>query len=206
MKKFINKNAYLNYCKILVFMFFLNSCQKSDNDKPKQQDVKLTNDIEIIDEFVKINVDAEVDEFFSIVSKVEVFSYLDRNKWLPEDRENFLNDNLKEIKNIYIRNHIKLNKDQIKKMQQSIKHGYESPAEGCFNPRHLVMFYNKNNKIIGNIEICFDCNNIQSSESTKKFAENTLSLTQLFKEFGITYFKDTKEEMEEYYKTINTKN
>ncbi len=61
-----------------------------------------------------------------------------------------------------------------KKLFEKIPGGGSS----CFFPRHTILFYDKNNKVIGFIEICFECDMVLSSPNLKKMVEGN------FKEGG----------------------
>ena len=60
----------------------------------------------------------------------------------------------------------------------------------CYDPRHSILFYNEKDEIFGYIEICFECNRVESTSNLKFISECALSQEELFKEFGITYFND----------------
>ncbi|MDP2388028.1 MAG: hypothetical protein Q8M29_16760 [Bacteroidota bacterium] len=54
-----------------------------------------------------------------------------------------------------------------KKVFQKIPGGGSS----CFFPRHTILFYDKSNKVIGFVEVCFECDMVLSSSNLKKFFE-----------------------------------
>jgi len=61
-----------------------------------------------------------------------------------------------------------------KKVFQKIPGGGSS----CFFPRHTILFYNKNDLVIGFMEVCFECDMVLTSANLKKLYEGN------FKEDG----------------------
>lgn len=110
---------------------------------------------------------------------------------------NYIKDNNIEIKEKYVRNRIILNQNQINKLKSELENYQPEnivPA-ACYMPRHVLIFTNAKNEIFGYIEICFTCGNAQSSKNLKFLVRRALEKEKLFKEFGITYFEDTEEEI-----------
>jgi hypothetical protein len=142
-----------------------------------------------------------LDSIFNQTKKIEIIAFYDRDKWEREDYSN-ITDNIKEnkveIKEKYLRNRIILDDSQIKKLKKGL-----SSCEpvyiisDCYLPRHAIIFYDKNDNIFGFIELCFDCNGYISSPNLKFLSDCALRQEDLFKEFGITYFSDTEQEMKE---------
>lgn len=149
----------------------------------------------------------EIDSFFNEVKQVDVYAYFNRTLWEEEDRKdyrhftNFENNDVL-IKEKYLKNKISLSKDQINKLRENFKDCYDGITEACYDPRHLFVFYNSKNQIIGHIEICFECSNIDCSDNLVKFASCALYSKHLLQEFGITYFEDTEKDIEDYHKRI----
>jgi hypothetical protein len=175
---------------ILLIVFF--SCNKQDKQTNHKIESEKTEDLEF--EIVKpADLEKNVDDFFKNVSKIELLAYLDRNKWdkldNPDYRNpNYIKNNKFEIKEKYLRNKIVLTKNQILMLQNGFKEGYYEVAAACYDPRHAIIFYDKNNVIIGNIEICFECNNVSSSKNLYSIGKTASNQLDLFKKFGITYF------------------
>lgn len=137
----------------------------------------------------------EINTIFEKIKQVEILAYLDRNLWDKEDNPNyfklnFIEKNGKfEINRKYIKNKIILNKSQLTIFKENLsKCKTEDWSAACFDPRHLIIFYDQNDKIYGYIELCFDCNRSKSSENLQLISECALGLEDTFKEFGITYF------------------
>jgi len=41
---------------------------------------------------------------------------------------------------------------------------YETSKNGCYKPHNAILFYDKNDKLLAYIELCFDCNRIKYSD------------------------------------------
>ena len=57
-------------------------------------------------------------------------------------------------------------------------------GSSCFFPRHTILFYDKNDKVIGFMEVCFECDMVLTSGNLKKLFEGN------FKEDGDTKLKE----------------
>ncbi len=70
-------------------------------------------------------------------------------------------------------------------------------VQGCYFPRHAIVFLDSNNRVIDFFEICFECNSYVTKD---KLLENSLSkcnnqlslIKKYFEQIGITHWKDTK--------------
>lgn len=64
-------------------------------------------------------------------------------------------------------------------------------AKGCYMPRNAIIFLDKNQKILGYIEICFECLNYRTSDEALTIgsycSEKYDLIKAVFKESGITY-------------------
>ncbi len=66
---------------------------------------------------------------------------------------------------------IDLNQEQIKELTASlqkvtvIEYGNQDSASGCFIPHHFVRYYDNEDKLIGDIELCFCCEGIMAYPS-----------------------------------------
>lgn len=146
---------------------------------------------------------SEIDLIFEQTKKIDLLAFYDRDQWEKEDypshsyKVNYLKNNKVNIKEKYLRNKITLNQIQIGKLKDSLESC--KPQDGvamCYMPRHSLIFYDNNDKIFGYIEICFDCNRTESSKNLEFLSDCVLWQKELFKEFGITYFNETEEEIE----------
>ncbi len=143
-----------------------------------------------------------LDSIFNQTKKIEIIAFYDRDKWNREDRftdVNYIRNNNIEIKEKYVRNRILLNQDQINKLKSEFENCKSEDFESadCYWPRHVLIFTNTKNEIFGYIEICFSCGNSESSKNLKFLERCVLKQEKLFKEFGITYFEETEEEIKD---------
>lgn len=79
------------------------------------------------------------------------------------------------------------------------KHCYANArtVQGCYFPRHAIVFLDSNNRVIDFFEICFECNSYVTKD---KLLENSLSkcnnqlslIKKYFEQIGITHWKDTE--------------
>ena len=135
------KIRFLTVRKLVIKVFFifsilLSSCATNKNDK------------------------IEIKSLFNQTKKIEIYAYLDQNRWEKKDRNEYLKANtINDIPSKYLRNKIVLNHNQIKKLEKELiksNQKIEGRAD-CFDPRHTIVFYNENDNILGNIELCFQC-------------------------------------------------
>ena len=192
---------------VFILLFVIISCKNNEDNDFKEN-------VTIEENIPKKPIDNEtlnqIETFFKNVSKIEIYSYLDRNKWDNNDNKDFrhftsFKDGKINIKNEYIKEKIYLDQNQILKVKEVFKAGSfndDDLTAMCYDPRHLLVFYNSKNEIIAYIEICFDCFNFDSSKNVEMFAEFAFNLLPYLKEFGIKYYKDTKQDIEDYYKRI----
>lgn len=140
-----------------------------------------------------------IDSIFDQTSKIEIYAYLDYNKWDKNDKKGIVNSGEISISDSYLRNKIFLTKKQTIDLKNSLLKTNEKIQEraDCYDPRHTIVFYNHQNKILGFINLCFSCNNSESSENLVFLSDKMLFQDDLFKDFGITYFEETEEEKKE---------
>ncbi len=167
----------MNVKLIFALLILLSSCATNKNDK------------------------IEIKSLFNQTKKIEIYAYLDQNRWEKKDRNEYLKANtINDIPSKYLRNKIVLNHNQIKKLEKELiksKQKIEDRAD-CFDPRHTIVFYNENENILGDIELCFQCSRASSSKKLKTLEDKMLFQRKLFQEFGISYFEETKEEQEDF--------
>ena len=117
------------------------------------------------------------------VAKVTVFSHASGNQLQavnpknPTDKLFLVTDSLAIVNTKYCPpNSADLSRAEIdslyavfnnKKVFQKIPGGGSS----CFFPRHTILFYDKSNKVMGFIEVCFECDMVLTSANLKKFFE-----------------------------------
>jgi len=144
-----------------------------------------------------------VDDAFLSAERIEIWSYPNREIWHREGVDN--TGALKELKiengkvNIEknnIKEKIILSKEQIEKIYQTLYDNkicdYESVA-ACYQPRHLIVFFNSEDKVFNALEICLSCTQIQSINEFNypNLCDTKMDkLEEVFKSFGIKYFDE----------------
>lgn len=142
----------------------------------------------------------KVDDFFSKVNKVEIVSYPSRTNWEESDRlktsELHLIAERSSFKEKYIKDRILLNEEQKNKLIDVFKNinlGIATQA-ACYEPRHLIVCFDKDNKVYGYFELCIECGTYDSSKNMEGILnfsmEKGAEFEMLFKEFGIQHFTD----------------
>ncbi len=142
----------------------------------------------------------KVDDFFSKVNKVEIVSYPSRTNWEENDRlktsELHLILEKSSFKEKYIKDRILLSEEQKNKLIDVFKNinlGIATQA-ACYEPRHLIVCFDKENKVYGYFELCIECGTYDSSKNMEGILnfsmEKGAEFEMLFKEFGIKHFTD----------------
>lgn len=149
--------------------------------------------------------DKEIENLFSKTKKIEIYAFqsFSGNYLNPH----YVKTNKVEIPEKFLRNKIVLNEFQVLKLKKKLiktKDKIEERAT-CYEPRHIIVFYNEKDEIFGYVELCFECTGTRASENLKFLEDRMLFQQELFKEFGITYFEETKEEKEEKVKFYKEK-
>lgn len=144
---------------------------------------------------------------FNSANKIVIYSYPDRYLWDGEKIESgvfrFNNTVIKNGKlnfdNSKIKDKVTLNQQQSRNLFNILynKKCEEDISYSCYDPRHLIVFYDVKDNATDYIEICFQCSNIHTSEKVPTI--NTCNkkmdlLSNLFKSFGVNYFGDFDEE------------
>jgi hypothetical protein len=155
---------------------------------------------------------------FEDIASVEVYSFLNKTtiemfKGYRKDI-NFNSD--VQISNDFIKENIELNDRQKLELFNLITKDSckteQSPSE-CYNPRHAIFFKDKVNKILGSIEMCFDCDDFNHSESLGNAKYYCYDDMRMFLyDVGIRYFinddhsgkmtEDEFSEIERIYRTL----
>jgi hypothetical protein len=138
---------------------------------------------------------------YNLTSQIKIVSYKNKEEGIiGEDLQKYLNL-LVAKKDSIIENKFDeinvLNLEQIDKLTNIIyNYGYESATDfrvvtDCYMPRNAILFYNIENKVIGFIEICFECNNYRTNDNKINLGEEYMQkfklLQEFFKDCGITY-------------------
>jgi hypothetical protein len=82
----------------------------------------------------------------------------------------------------------------------------EEMAAACYMPRHLILFRDKKNKILGYQEFCFQCIGSRTSKNLERFQEFCFSdMNKLFRKFGIKYFMENQEDEQKEHLFLKNK-
>lgn len=142
-------------------------------------------------------------------SKIEIVSYYDRIKWdsLGYKKESpfykILVDNYKlTFDSTMIQERVVLKKAQEKQLLDLMVCDSCVPEEisaACYMPRHMILFRDNKNRIIGYNEFCIECVGSRSSDNLNGFQKYCYSdMGDLFRKFGIKLFVEYEDEGKEY--------
>lgn len=134
-------------------------------------------------------------------SKIELISYYNRVCWdtlkfngeFPIYKK--LVDNYKfTFDSTMIQERVILNKAQEKELLNLMicdSCSIEQIESACYNPRHVILFRDDKNRIVGYNEFCIECNASSNSANLEGFQQYCYSdMGALFKKFGIKLFID----------------
>ncbi len=130
--------------------------------------------------------------------------------WLPREIHEvraYVYDYTQEVKNLSLLKHGKLHKgiinnggtklseDQVARLKEAIRSSKERiPGAFCYMPHHGFVFFDKDGKAMGHIELCFQCGNVASSPKGLPEREwNWKELGTLLEELKIPIQKEDKE-------------
>ncbi len=199
----------MKYWIIILATFFIISCKKEQKEKTETD--------------LGIPIPKSVSKLifkrdFPLleVAKVELISYCNRVYWDTisfngkEPLRKPLVENYKlTFDSTMIKERITLNNIQQKELFSLIACDTCVPEEvvmACYDPRHLILFRNKKNRIIGYTEFCFSCFGSRRSENLKDFQKYCYAdMNILFKKFGIRYFIDDSAAENEEYQFLKSK-
>ncbi len=150
------------------------------------------------------------------VAKVELLSYPDRIRWdsisikgeIPF-RKSLVENHKLTFDSTMIKERVVLNEIQKKELYTLITCDTCVPGEmtaACYMPRHLILFRDKKNKIVGYQEFCFQCVGSRTSKNLERFQEFCFSdMNKLFRKFGIKYFVDNQEDEQKEHLFLKNK-
>lgn len=142
-------------------------------------------------------------------SKIELVSYYNRIYWDTikhngeQPSRKVLVDNYKlTFDSTMIQERVVLNKIQEKELLNLMICDTCIPEEisaACYNPRHMILFRDVKNRIVGYNEFCISCTGARNSPNLDGFQKYCLyEMGDLFKKFGIKLFVDYDDEQKEY--------
>ena len=145
----------------------------------------------------------EITSLLPGIVKVELLSYPDRMIWdtisYKKEKSFYkeLVDNGKlTFDTTMVKESLILNQSQLNELSILLQETCYIPESvaACYMPRHLILFRDKNNRIIAYNEFCFDCvgsRNSKNLDNYQSFCMNNMA--ELFKKSGIKYFGNTEE-------------
>lgn len=142
-------------------------------------------------------------------SKIELVSYYNRIFWdtvrYKGERPSYkmLVDNYKlTFDSTMVQERVILNKSQEKELLNLMISDTCVPEEmsaACYDPRHMILFRDDKNRIIGYNEFCINCIGSRSSTNLNGFQKYCYSdMGDLFRKFGIKLFVEYEDEGKEY--------
>ena len=142
-------------------------------------------------------------------SKIELLSYYNRVVWdtikYEGERPSYklLGDNYKlTFDSTMIQERVVLNKSQEKELLNLLISDTCVPKEmeaGCYSPRHMILFRDGKNRIVGYNEFCISCIGSRSSNNLEGFQKYCYAdMAELFRKFGIKLFVEDGDGEKEY--------
>ncbi|GEC72668.1 hypothetical protein FFL01_22070 [Flavobacterium flevense] len=188
----------------LIVIIALVSCKK---EKTKSSTSSVTEGIPIARSVSKIIKQRD----FSIknFSRIELISYYDRISWdtIKYKGEQPINKILVDdfkltFDSTMVQERVVLNKTQEKELINLIVCDTCIPEEissACYMPRHMIIFRDSKDRIIGYNEFCLNCAGSRISPNLDGFQKYCYSdMGELFKKFGIKLFVEDDQLGKEY--------
>lgn len=136
-------------------------------------------------------------------SKIELVSYYNRIYWDTKFKGEFpihkvLVENYKlTFDSAMIQERVVLNKVQEKELLNlmvSDSCSIDQITAACYNPRHMILFRDNKNRIIGYNEFCLECASSRNSDNLEDFQKYCYyDMSNLFKKFGIKLFVESED-------------
>lgn len=129
---------------------------------------------------------------FSEAARIEIVSYVNRTLWDSLDNKALVKEGVLNIAAKYIREKKTLNKEQGNKLFNYLfveDCAIISSESKCYDPRHIVLFYNNEDKVFNHIEVCLECGNADGDFTFNEICpERSEALAAIFQDVGIKYF------------------
>ena len=190
----------MKYWIIFFATFFIISCKKEqiENKEKIETDLGITIPKSISKTINKR--DFPIKNF----SKIELVSYYNRIIWdtvkYKGERPSYkmLVDNYKlTFDSTMIQERVVLNKSQEKELLNLMVCDTCIPEEltsACYDPRHMILFRDSKNRIVGYNEFCINCVGGRNSANLEGFQKYCYSeMGELFRKFGIKLFVEDGE-------------
>jgi hypothetical protein len=199
-----------DFKKYILFTLLILSTSSFAQKKLSKQDIELNK--QNCKKVEKYSADARLKLYpYNIASQVMLISFDDTSssKMQGDDFQKFLNTNLNKVLNASLLSQITekkiLNKTQLIELTNII-YNYTFISKpsviatpNCYMPSNAILFLDKNNKLIGFLELCFQCNRFRASNNKINIADHCSQKLEMLKAFflrnGIKY--GTTEENDE---------
>lgn len=134
---------------------------------------------------------------FSDARRIEILSYPDRFVWdtLPTSSHSPIQNGQIAIEQSRVKERVELSltqKADLFNLLYNTKCNLPSSA-ACYDPRHAVIFFDKDDKAFAYIEICLSCLTTKESKDVnigELCSEKITDIRNMFKNFGIKYGLD----------------
>lgn len=183
----------MGFLKIILIILFLsiNSYSQTKTNKYDKEIEKLN-----CKKKSSINLKKRLENYpFYQTSQIKFVSYKQKEEGKIGDDLRIYLDLLYAKKDSLIENKFDeiriLNLSQIEKLTNIIYNfGYKSTpkiSEGlkCYMPRNAILFYDNENKLIGFIEVCFECKNYRTTDKRITLGEECTQKFDMLKEFFV---------------------
>lgn len=184
---------------LIITLLTLISCNSYSQKKNNETDILINNANCIRTK--KISFKNRLKMFpFENTSQILIVSHRTKNGMIGEELQKYLNSikinqdtiNFKEFEQVE-----KLNLSQIEKLTDIILNYshkgkvYAMSNTMCYEPRNAFIFLDRNDKVLGFIEICFGCDHLRTSDKRidiGDYCEQKYELLKdIFRESGIKY-------------------
>lgn len=140
---------------------------------------------------------------FDQSDRIEILSYPVRFTWdtVRAGENTYINDELiapngrVRLPKVKIKDRVRLDREQRARLFDALCNKPcaedEKMVAACYDPRHAVIFYDRQGKAIAFLELCLECYQKRHTEGIPVqdlCAAKVNSLHQLFQDFGVTYF------------------
>lgn len=143
-------------------------------------------------------------------SKIIIMSYPERTYWDVRNDNAIIENNKILFDTTMVKDKIQLKNDDIKTFIKILNKEFVS-SDGvdqistCYLPRHLAIFYDKNNKVIAYLESCFNCGTTLTSKNLEVFSGFDLdNLKEFYKKINVKYFVDSEEDEKKERKYLDS--
>ncbi len=130
---------------------------------------------------------------FSKAKKIEVISYTSgRESWDGPDYSQYISGGKIAFSDSKIKERAELNESQKNDLYEFLFEDdcpFYASVSKCYDPRHIVLFYDKEGNIFDYFEACLECGGSEAGfEHNEVCIQRTGNLIEIFAEAGIKHF------------------